>query len=144
MSNPKAKLCAAGITLRKEIDTLWKWRDKASDGWIGNSAHAATKSDHNPDPDTGIVRAIDVDEDLRGSKLADPKAANELVQQLLKMCRSNKEERIAYIIFEGSIWSETYGWKKRKYTGLNSHAHHIHISFKESGDNNGKKFGITR
>jgi hypothetical protein len=43
-----AKLCAGGVRLRDQIDRRWPNRDKRSDGWIGDSDHAARKSDHNP------------------------------------------------------------------------------------------------
>lgn len=137
------KLCAAGATLRKEIDVLWPWRDKKSDGWLGDSAHQARKSDHNPDPETGIVRAIDLDEDLRGTKLPNPQAANHLVKQLVAMAKGG-DDRIAYVIFEGKIYSSKKNWAARPYTGLNAHNTHVHISFTLAGDTDGKKFGVVK
>lgn len=50
------------VTLRSEVDARWPMRNKASDGWIGNPAHAATASDHNPNAD-GVVCALDLTND---------------------------------------------------------------------------------
>ncbi len=61
------KLCKAGQQLREQIDDAFPDRDRTSDGWIGDAKHAARKSDHNP-TDEGIVRAIDIDADLKSHK----------------------------------------------------------------------------
>ncbi len=45
----KVKLSKAAIQLREQIDDSFPDRDRASDGWIGDTRHAARKSDHNPD-----------------------------------------------------------------------------------------------
>lgn len=140
---PKPKLCAAGEQLRREINRLYPKRDKASDGWIGNSAHAAVKSDHNPDPESGIVRAVDIDEDLKGRGRPDPIDANKIVRQIVQIGKAG-DERLAYVIFEGRIWSRTYGWKSRPYSGLNAHNQHFHISFTKAGDDDGRPFKIVR
>jgi len=58
-----ARLVAAGVKLRKQVDKAFPGRDKRSDGWIGDRAHQARKSDHNPDKN-GWVHAIDIDADL--------------------------------------------------------------------------------
>jgi peptidoglycan hydrolase-like protein with peptidoglycan-binding domain len=56
------RVAGALLELRSEIDTRWPNRDRSSDGSIGDASHAASKSDHNPNP-AGVVRAIDVDAD---------------------------------------------------------------------------------
>ncbi len=64
----KPKLSKAAIQLREQFDDSFPDRDRTSDGWIGDTRHAARKSDHNPD-EQGWVRAIDVDKDLfKGGK----------------------------------------------------------------------------
>lgn len=128
--------------LRAEINTLFPVRDKKSDGSKGDAAHAARQSDHNPDPVTGVVRAIDVDEDVWGKDGADPAMANLLVARLIQLAK--KDKRFKYIIFEGSIWSKTYLWAKRPYKGSNPHNHHIHISFSNSADHDGSPFGLVK
>jgi hypothetical protein len=135
----KPKLSKAAIQLREQIDDSFPDRDRTSDGWIGDTRHAARKSDHNPD-EQGWVRAIDVDKDLhKGSK---PDLMPDLVDQLRLACKSKSEKRISYIIFDGLIYSSILNWKPRKYTGANKHQKHVHISFKKEADNDGAFFQI--
>ncbi len=126
-------LAPALVQLRSEIDALFPNRDKTSDGWIGDSSHAARPSDHNPDWDApgryrGIVRAIDVDIDDRD-------ANRDLRLMLLNAAIG--DPRVWYVISNGIIYSRTYGWAARKYTGSNGHFHHVHISLlHEAGEFN--------
>lgn len=140
---PAWRPSTAVTQLRAEVDRLWRFRDRTSDGIKGDARHAAAKSDHNPDPETGIVRALDIDEDLRGAKVPNPAAANALAQQLVALAQAG-EARLAYVIFEGRIASAAHAWKWRPYSGLNAHLHHIHVSFTTAGDNDGTPFGLTR
>ncbi len=128
-----AKLCKAGQQLREQIDDAFPDRDRASDGWIADARHAARKSDHNPNVE-GIVRAIDIDADLRSHK----SEAFDLADQLRLLARFDK--RISYIIFNGKIASYKRNYKWRKYTGINPHKTHIHISFTAKGDHDRSMF----
>ena len=137
-------LCAAGETLRDQIDHRWPKRDRASDGWIGDASHQAAPSDHNPDYSAGgVVRAVDVDEDL--SKV-DAEAMRTLADQLIRCAREREDNgRLSYVIYEGKIASGTYAssrWQWRTYTGTNPHDHHMHVSFTEKGDKLGGKFPL--
>ena len=135
----KVKLSKAAIQLREQIDDSFPDRDRASDGWIGDTRHAARKSDHNPD-EQGWVRAIDVDKDLfKGSK---PDLMPDLVDQLRLACKSKTEKRISYIIFDGQICSHILNWKFRPYKGANKHKAHAHFSFKKEADNDGAFFQV--
>jgi hypothetical protein len=129
------KLCKAGIQLREQVDDAFPDRDRASDGWIGDKRHSARKSDHNPTAE-GIVRAIDIDADFRSHK-AEP---YDFADQLRLLARLDK--RISYIIFNGKIASYKRNYKWRKYTGINPHKTHIHISFTAKGDSDGSMFEI--
>lgn len=137
------RLCAAGKRLRYEINVLWPHRDTKSDGWVSSAAHRMQNpnSDHDPD-DTGMVRAIDIDEDLTGRDGADPLSANLLAQQLVNLARL--DDRIKYVIFEGKIASDKTDWKWATYTGPNSHAKHLHVSFTTAGDRDGRSFKIRK
>ena len=132
-----AKLCKAGQQLREQIDDAFPDRNRnAPEGWLGDARHAARVSDHNPCPDTGIVRAYDCNADLGSSK----HEAHDLADQLRLLARSDK--RISYIIFDGKIasWRKNYKW--RAYTGSNPHRGHIHVSFTKLGDNDRSMFRI--
>jgi hypothetical protein len=134
-------LCKAGVTLRDQINKAHPKRDKKSDGWIGDAAHAASKSDHNPAPPTNVVRAIDIDSDLDP---AHETAAQDLANQLCKAALAG-DKRILYVIFNRHIASAIYptmAWKWRPYDGPDPHTSHIHISFAPAGDNDPKPFPI--
>lgn len=137
----KPKLCAAGVTLRDQVNAAYPDRDHSSDGWVADKRHvSAGTSDHIPNV-SGWVRALDLDRDLSGKPKPDlmPYLAN----QLRELAKSGADGgRISYIIFDGKIASSKKKWAFRKYTGYNSHTHHMHISFTPKGDADGKKFTI--
>lgn len=115
------------LTLRDEVDRRSPDRSKASDGTIGNAAHAARDSDHNPwvkDGDMGVVTAMDITNDpdhgFDSSDFAD---------WLRKRCLAGIEKRVKYVISDRRIASATHeNWAWRAYTGANPHEHHVHIS----------------
>jgi hypothetical protein len=69
-----------------------------------------------------------------------PAEAFDLADQLRLLARTDK--RISYIIFNSKIasWKKNYKW--RKYTGINPHKTHIHVSFTAKGDTDGSMFQI--
>jgi len=131
----KPKLCAAGVQLRDQIDTWFADRRTASDGWVGDSRHAARKSDHNPDA-FGWVRAIDIDSRLESSDSLAPYLADQI------RIAAKSDPRISYIIYNSKIASSKLGWRWRKYTGINPHKRHLHCSFTRLGDLDGRPFDI--
>ena len=131
----KPRLSKSGIQLREQIDDCFPDRDRASDGWIGDSKHAARKSDHNPDAQ-GWVRALDIDADLDRAK----GTSVYLADQLREYAKSTR--RITYIIHMGKICSRKSFWRWVKYTGFNKHTAHIHVSFDKSADNDSSFFQI--
>jgi hypothetical protein len=132
----KPWLSKSADTLRRQINSAFPDRDKRSDGWIGDSRHSATKSDHNPCISTGTVRALDIDSDLGGPA----NNAHYLADQLRILGKTDK--RLAYIIFNHKIASPVLFWKWRKYKGINPHTSHIHISFTALGDQDKRKFKL--
>ena len=133
----KPILCKAGQQLREMIDDAYPDRKRHSDGWIADRAHSLRKSDHNPDPSNGIVRAIDVDKDFDSR----PSTGAYLADQI-RLCAKAGDKRISYVIFAGKIASSKRAWRWRTYDGVNKHDHHIHISFSKKGDQNGSWFDI--
>ena len=115
-------------TLRKQIDAAYPKRSKSSDGTIGDAAHSARKSDHNPNG-KGVVQAWDMTHDpvngIGGRALADAIFAS-------------RDVRVKYIISDGQIASgygasQPYGvW--RRYTGKNAHRKHVHISVRDDAE----------
>jgi hypothetical protein len=134
---PKPRLSNAAEQLRSEINTKYPNRDKRSDGWIGDTAHNARKSDHNPDKQ-GWVRAIDIDSDL----VKGLSKESWLLAEQIKTIALKGDKRISYVIHQHRIASPRQKWAWRVYKGANPHVSHIHISFTKSGDLNGKVFGI--
>lgn len=112
------------VVLVDQINAAYPGRDKSSDGAIGDERHAIRGSDHNPwvkDGRTGVVTAVDIDEDLSAS-------IHSLSAIVDAICAS-RDRRVKYIIYEGRITvkgSSLQQWKK--YTGSNAHKHHAHIS----------------
>lgn len=113
-----AYLAPSLVALRNSVNAAFPHRDKTSDGWIGDAAHAATKSEHNPDA-KGCVHAIDVDID-------DNDAGRDLRTEVIAACKGHRA--VWYIISNGVIYSRTYGWAARKYTGASGHFEHVHVS----------------
>lgn len=105
--------------LRDAIDALAPGRDKSSDGAIGDAAHAARKSEHNPDAD-GVVRALDITHDP---------ASGVDTRQLAEQLRQSRDQRILYVISHGRIFSSAVApWEWRPYSGSNPHDRHMHVS----------------
>ncbi|WP_306205067.1 hypothetical protein [Actinoplanes sp. RD1] len=122
------------VSLRTEFNKLAPSRDKASDGSIGDTSHAASSSDHNPD-ETGNtpyedadskneVHAIDVDTNLRKSGWTMQRCVNIIVAKH----KSGADNRLQYVIYNRKIYSRSWGWTARDYTGASPHTEHAHFS----------------
>lgn len=112
------KLAPCLVTLRDEVNRKWPNRSKDSDGALGDASHAARKSDHNPDSH-GIVHAIDI-------TTPNNRQGRRIRRVIKRACIRDK--RVWYVIANGYIYSQTYNWKRQKYTGVNAHKAHIHVS----------------
>lgn len=109
--------------LLDEVNTRAPGRDKTSDGSIGDPAHSARVSDHNPDA-AGIVRARDFTDDPVGGHDATVFA---------EFLRRSRDPRIKYVIDQGRMFSSyatsSYpAWTWRPYSGINAHKQHTHVS----------------
>jgi len=136
-----ARLVAGGVTLRNQVNKRWPKRDKRSDGWIGDKAHAGRQSDHNPDA-RGLIHALDIDADLDPK---DPGAAQRLANQIVAYAASGipGANRIKYVVFNDQIASGTYANSMWKWRGSGyGHMHHIHVSFSTKGENNAQTYPL--
>lgn len=106
--------------LRDEANTLYPQRSKASDGTIGDAAHSARTSDHNPKPDGRggmVVDALDLTHDPAHGLDA---------HDWIRRRAAAMDPRIKYAISRSQLWSPSTGWAR--YTGSNRHDTHVHIS----------------
>lgn len=114
-----ARIAKSLATLRDQVNARWPNRSKVSDGWQGDAAHAARKSDHNPNED-GVVQALDLTHDP--AKGFDS-------YKLAESLRLNRDPRIKYVISNGRIFSSKVSpWQWRPYRGANAHSKHVHVS----------------
>lgn len=101
-----------------EVCRLYPDHDHSRDGAIGDAAHQATKSGHNPDY-RGVVHAVDVDINGIGDDGLD-RIADAVVG----------DPRLWYVIHDRVIRSRTYGWISQPYYGSDPHTGHAHIEIK--------------
>lgn len=112
-------------TLIAEVNTMAPNRSKASDGTIGDAAHATRSSDHNPwvkDGDVGVVTALDITDDP-----ADGCDAGRIAERLRALGKAG-DARVKYVIWNRQICSFIDNWRWRAYSGSNPHTRHVHLS----------------
>ena len=116
-------------TLLAELNERGPNRSKASDGSIGDAAHASRSSDHNPwrqVAGVGVVGARDFTDDPPSLD------CDWLAEHLEAMLRAGEHPALrsgAYVIWDRRIISRdrvAEGW--RPYSGSNPHTKHLHLS----------------
>lgn len=131
--------------LRRQVNAAFPARDTTSDGTIGDAAHQAETSGHNPDdtpgsspewngdPDsTPEVRAWDMDSNLN----APPATAQQVVDHIRAL--PGVSSVLRYMIYNRRIYRASTGWAPEAYDGKSAHTEHIHFSgaFTQAADNN--------
>lgn len=111
MKHSPAPACKKALT---DATARWPKRNRASDGIMGDAAHAARKSDHN----TGLAF------DLTHDPVNGPDC-NALAKEVIS------DPRVTYVIWTGRIYKTRVG-KWETYRGVNPHNHHMHVSILES------------
>ena len=117
-----ARLAKSLETLRDQVDAFAPNRNTSNDGWIGEEAHAARVSDHNPDA-AGVVHALDITKDT---------AHGVDVQKIADSIIAADDKRVKYLIHAGRIANpdiQNWKWRARN-KGPDDHAEHLHISVK--------------
>lgn len=109
--------------LRAEVDRLAPARRKAYDGTIGDAAHAARPSAHNPN-DAGVVCALDLTHDPDGGLDC---------ESLFEHLRTHPHKDLRYIIHNRKRAARPV-WAVGKYAGDNPHKTHIHITVGTGSD----------
>jgi hypothetical protein len=128
--------------LQRQLDVAFP--DRAGpDGWIGDAAHRARTSGHNPDdtegsrpawdgdPDrTPEARALDAAADL--GEGADPQDVVDHIRRLPGLSAV-----LRYMIFDGHIYHVRNGYAPERHTG-DPHTEHIHFegAWTQAADNN--------
>lgn len=113
-----ARLAKSLEKLRSQVNSAYPKRSKLSDGWIGDAAHQAVASDHNPNR-AGVVTALDLTHDPKNGF-----DAHTLADVLI----ANRHPNLEYVISNRRIAGAWTNWKWQRYTGSNPHDKHIHVS----------------
>ena len=120
------------VAFFRQADAGWPDRLRASDGSIGDAAHSARMSDHNPalPRPPGWVDAGDLTRDeINGPGI------DALWDHLI----ATRDHRVKYLIHRGRIvksYVDSAGrpaWEPQPYTGTSPHDHHIHVSVTPAG-----------
>lgn len=117
------------LSLRTQVNAKAPGRSRASDGTIGDAAHASRSSDHNPwvrDGGDGVVTAMDITHDPGHGCDAD---------QLAQAIVNSRDLRVKYVIWNRRIANSSaigtaLPWMWRNYGGSNPHDKHLHVSVK--------------
>lgn len=120
--------------LLAEVNYRWRSRPTASDGSIGNAAHAARTSDHNPwvvlNGQAYVTARDFTNADMDGDEGAWYDDIAEIISEHL---RATRDDRVKYVIWRARMFSSyatasTPAWQWRPYTGPNLHYKHCHVS----------------
>lgn len=117
--------------LKDQVNAGYPNRSKGSDGFVGDTAHAATVSDHNPNS-AGVVTAFDITHD----------PANGLdIAVLAQALADSRDVRIKYLIRNSQILIPANGWSWTAYSG-DPHTNHLHISVNVNNYDNDQDWSI--
>lgn len=134
-----AASCKAALA---EATRRWPDRNRAADGTIGDAAHAARTSDHNPDDQTSNDnRDADHVHEVHAFDLSHDPAhgcdCNVLAEHVRSRVLAGLETRVAYVIWDRRIFNPAVSPDWRPYTGADPHTGHIHCSilYSDSAEN---------
>lgn len=111
------KLAPSLHNLFRELDDRWPHRDRRTDGWYADPKVRKSVG-HNPGHN-GYSHAIDVDKDG--------------INPMWIISNITRREGVLwYIIWNRHLYSATYNWQERPYTGPNPHTDHMHIEIRQA------------
>lgn len=126
-------LAACLIALVNNADSFAPHRDRQSDGSIGDPAHQARQSDHNPDWTAGgIVRALDL-----GNDPAHGFDTWQIAQTIANNIAAGTERRVNYLISGDPsrrgdlifhVHNGRWQWDPHPHTNGSHNSHHLHVS----------------
>lgn len=119
-----ARLANSLARFRDQVNAAYPNRSKASDGWIGDAAHRASASDHNPNG-ADVVCALDLTHDP-----ANGFDAHAMADRL----RVHRHPDLKYIISNRRICGAWTNWQWQPYYGSNPHSSHVHFSVGRGDD----------
>lgn len=121
------RLAKSLVRLREQVNAAYPNRSKASDGTIGDAAHAKSPSDHNPNKHE-VVTALDLTHDP-----ANGFDAHALAEHL----RIHHHPNLRYIISNARIAGWWNNWQWQPSSG---HTKHVHISVGTLGVDDGQTY----
>jgi hypothetical protein len=113
-----ARLAKSLETLRAEVNGYAPRRNKRSDGWIGDPAHASRASRHNANR-YGVVCALDLTHDPAGG--CD-------IHSIARRLVLTPHPELAYVISDGRVAKRATGFRWEPYRGTNKHTLHAHFA----------------
>jgi hypothetical protein len=120
------RLAQSLVVLRNEVNVYAPKRKKTYDGTIGDQAHAARASSHNPNK-YGVVTGMDITHDPAGGMDC---------AVLFEYLRTHPHPELRYVIFNRKVARRSNGWKVTAYTGANPHTGHLHATVGTGTDGN--------
>lgn len=123
------------LRLRDQVNDAAPDRSKASDGTIGDLAHQAEDSDHNPEDTDDADAAGNPDQQVDALDLTHDPGAGADMGVITEAIRKSKDRRVAYVIWNRRIFSgpdgpQPFVW--RSYFGSDPHTNHAHISVRDA------------
>jgi hypothetical protein len=111
--------------LLAQINAAAPNRSKASDGSIGDAAHASRDSDHNPEspPPPG-----NPDDEVDARDFTHDPDHGADMGVVTEAIRVSQDRRVSYVIFNRRVTGPGHGWRWDPYSGTDPHTGHAHVS----------------